>query len=211
MRRRTLGIGLIGIGGAVALLAVLGLLTRPSNDEPIVATPTSTAAPMTQPPSQPPPETVTPTAVTPPPTTGRPPSTSGPPPSTTDPPAPTTTVPAGIGLVEPFILAFTEAVRSGDADYLLSRLHPVVEELYGAAACAAYVPGVIDTDLELVVREVAGPDTWDWTIDGVTTAIPDTYAVEVSRLEGGQTIIQELHVSLFDGEIRWFTDCGEPL
>lgn len=113
---------------------------------------------------------------------------------------------------EEFVAAFTTAIQTNDVSFLLGRLHPRVLELYGQEACAAYVPSVINPDFELTIRESSGPETWEWVIDDVTSEIADSYAVEVSRMEGGQTLIQEIHVARrAEGDIGWFTDCGDPL
>ena len=69
----------------------------------------------------------------------------------------------------------------------------------------------IDAQASLEIREVAPVGPWDYVIDEIVTPIEDAVGVEVQRLAGGQTIIQELHWKLVDGLWTWFSDCGEPL
>ncbi|NIR41094.1 MAG: hypothetical protein GWN79_25125, partial [Actinobacteria bacterium] len=45
----------------------------------------------------------------------------------------------------------------------------------------------------------------------VALTIPEAIPVEVSRLDNGETIIQELHWAVVDGRYEWFTDCGKPV
>ncbi len=81
---------------------------------------------------------------------------------------------------------------------------------YGADQCRAYLAG-LQQELGLELREVGEAGPWSSETDGVALTIPEAIPVEVSRLDNGETIIQELHWAVVDGRYEWFTDCGEPV
>ncbi len=127
--------------------------------------------------------------------------------------APTTTTTTTAALAEPdvdgFIIDMGEALRVGDEVFLLDRLHPAVLDRYGEEQCRTYVETLEIPDLVLEFRGVTGPEPWDWTLDDVTTPFAEAYAVTLYNSQaGGET---ELHLVLADDELRWFTDCGDPV
>lgn len=104
------------------------------------------------------------------------------------------------------------ATRDGRADVLVDTLHPAVIDRYGLDTCRTYLATAGVFPLDLVVRETSTAASWDWQTDGVVTRIHDVALVEVSRVVGGETVLQELHVARAgDGSLRWFTDCGDPV
>lgn len=111
---------------------------------------------------------------------------------------------------EAFVRTLAEALRAGDAGFLLDRLHPAVLDRYGAEACRSYVGGVSDPTFELTVQAVSEPGPYDWELDGVSTVIPDAVTVTVERTQGGGVTTQDMHIAPSGGGWRWFTDCGDP-
>ncbi len=70
---------------------------------------------------------------------------------------------------------------------------------------------MLDPDTSLTIREIGALEAWDYIIDDIVTPLEDVLPVEVERLVGSQTIIQELHWKFVDGLWTWFSDCGVPL
>jgi len=110
---------------------------------------------------------------------------------------------------EEFADDLAAAQREGDDEYLLARLHPAVIERYGTRQCRTHIrDDVSGTDVNWEVQGSNGPAPWDYTSDGLTTTIEDTWIVTV--LEPPTTDPRELHFAPSEGTWRWFTDCGEP-
>ena len=120
----------------------------------------------------------------------------------------------GLDDVRAFYELFEEAVQTGDGDDLHARLHPAVFELYGEEQCRAFVDAGFDNpDLGFEAQSVGPLGPWTWERDGRSVAVADAVAVQlVQRTPANvEPAPQEAHVALVDGELRWFTDCGEPL
>jgi len=197
--RRRIGDAVLVIGVLVTVLGVVLTLTDDGDDAPaeVVATPShdATATP-----------TATPRAETPEPIE----STSAP----TATPSPTPTTPAPTPTAEPieaFYPAFNAALAEHDVEFLYARLAPPVFDRYGADQCRTYLDSLPPQDSQLEVIDVAGPAAWDWASDDVVTTVPDAYTVTLERTVDGQTSQIESHVVHVDGEVRWFTDCGDTL
>jgi hypothetical protein len=105
-----------------------------------------------------------------------------------------------------FYGAFAAAMQAGDVDALVGRLHPTTFERYDDATCRAYLAAVADDDFAAEVTDAAPPARWSWTTDGLERDIGDAIAVRV-RIG---TREQETHLAPVDGQLRWFTDCGNP-
>jgi hypothetical protein len=105
-----------------------------------------------------------------------------------------------------FYDAFAAAMQAGDVDVLVGRLHPTTFDRYDDATCRAYLAAVIDADFTAAVTGTAPPARWSWTTDGLERDIDDAIAVRV-RIATGE---QETHLAPVDGQLRWFTDCGNP-
>lgn len=188
---------LIGVAGSILLLSDLvgddEQATRPASSDATVAatgsvTPDSTPAPsVATPPAD---ETTAPT-ITPTPT-----ATPLPPITDAD--------------IASFLEALQAAVVNADANLLIERLHPAVFDRYGEAACSSYF-GSTPPELELEVLELFEPAPWNWTTDDLTIRIDDALEVEVARIVAGQTFVQRIHLATVDGQLAWFTDCGEPV
>ncbi|MBW8009620.1 MAG: hypothetical protein FVQ83_00065 [Chloroflexi bacterium] len=111
-----------------------------------------------------------------------------------------------------FVERFNAAFAAGDVAALIELLHPAVIERYGADACEAYIPGVIENTIQVEVLRVSGFGLWDWELDEVSTSLDNIYTVLVNFTVQGQTTEQVVHYGqLEDGLLAWFTDCGDPL
>jgi len=110
-----------------------------------------------------------------------------------------------------FAEGFNQAMVSGDAQFLLDHLHPVVFEKYGPEACAFYLNGVVDPSFQIEILEVRGPGVWFYSRDNFSHPIENTYTTVIDRSYQGQTIMTEMHLTYLDGQVHWFTDCGTPL
>lgn len=134
---------------------------------------------------------------------------ASPPPSVAPTPTPVPTL--GEADVRAFVEVLVTAIHDGDVDTMVANLHPAVKDRYGQDACRTAVAGFTDPTFEIEVLEVQEQAAWDYLTDGVTTTIPDAWAVPGNRSAGGQTIAFTFHFAPFGDAVRWFTDCGTPL
>jgi hypothetical protein len=111
--------------------------------------------------------------------------------------------------VEGFLDRLGEAMGSGDAAFLVERLHPAVLDLYGRDACLAAMEGL--AQVRFRVRSVGEPETYRWVSDGVRREIPDALTVRVRARTDVGAVIRDVHLARVDGELRWLTDCGDPI
>lgn len=139
---------------------------------------------------------------------GGPPTTSIPSPSLAAPATSTTgstgTTTAPREDAAAFAADLATALREGDAEFLEGRLHPAVAVLYGAESCRSALAGAVDPGRDLTVVSVGDPGRWEWVIDGRSTPLGDV--VTVVFADGS-----EAHFGYVGAELRWFTDCGDPL
>ena len=110
-----------------------------------------------------------------------------------------------------FFVDFNDAFQNQDVDFLYQNLHPEVINLYGAENCQTYLSSVIENTLTVNVLEIKGPALWDWERDDLLIPIEEAFTVQVAVSVSDQTQEQDMHVAVFDNDILWFTDCGEPL
>jgi hypothetical protein len=70
---------------------------------------------------------------------------------------------------------------------------------------------VIETPVQVELLTSSEPGPWTWEIDGVSIAVEQAVAVEVSFTAQGETSEQQIHLAaLEDGSLGWFSDCGDP-
>lgn len=143
----------------------------------------------------------------PPTAAGSPPATESP--DVTESPDETESPPA-IETPEQFLSVFTEAVQTGDSDFLLARLHPDVIDFYGKRECRAFVANFEDPTVEFVFRSVKGPGVYEWAVDGNETDVDDVLTVTATIAQEGEKSKREIHLGIVGTKLRWFTDCGEP-
>jgi hypothetical protein len=115
--------------------------------------------------------------------------------------------------VQEFLDELDEAVRTSNVDFRLARLHPVVIDRYGEQQCRDFLasPEAQDPSRKDKVKRVDRPAAFEFTTDDGNIPIPDAQFVLVSETYRKKKSQRELHVARFDGEYRYFIDCGVPL
>ncbi|MDC3402483.1 hypothetical protein OAX95_00935 [bacterium] len=193
MGHRTVGAIVMGAG---ALCLVLGLLLTFTDDGGDSSSPAID-------------EVATTTTISPEPST----TTSTLPPTTTPPTTvPTTTLPAGATeQATSFFATWQQANRTGDIDLLLALLHPLVFERYGVEQCRTYLPTVTDEQVTIDVREATLDPSRRYETDGQTATPADAYAVQITSSCPADAVEFTATLAFVDGELRWFTDCGDPV
>jgi hypothetical protein len=124
----------------------------------------------------------------------------------------TTTTLSPRAKVEAFFADWANALRTGDASFLVARLHPAVPQRYGDDSCRAYLGSLRFPQASAQVLSVdAATATWSWETDGRTSAIADAFGLRLRRTEDGTSFTEApAHIAFVNGEVRWFTDCGTP-
>lgn len=110
--------------------------------------------------------------------------------------------------VRAFYAQLSESLASGDLEFPLARLHPVVGDAY-PDRCPAALESFVDPEFGIELVELVGPEPWTWTLpDGREYPVPDALTTVV-RLSGrGQPgEPTETHLATVDGELHWFTFC----
>gem|GEM_PF-2233262 len=101
---------------------------------------------------------------------------------------------------------------TGDVGDELATLNSVVIDLFGADQCRSLLGTLTDPTAVFTVKEVTGPIPYDYPSNGLTTAVPNTFFVDVTRTQHGQPQDQTVHVARGNnGSLSWFTACGTPL
>ena len=114
-------------------------------------------------------------------------------------------------LASDFFDLFNAAQGAGDSVRMSDMLHPVVLELYGEAACAAYLDSIVNPDVSIEVLNAVDIGKWTFERDGRTVSVADALSVQAKVHNGGDVSQTELHLAVRpDGTLGWFTDCGEP-
>jgi hypothetical protein len=215
---RPANLGPVGLATATPPIAtVAATTTATAQPTPAGPTPTTSPTPTPQPTStfQPTP-TVAP--VTPAPTAVQTPSAAPPlatrstspaPPAPT--PAPTLAGGADPADIPQFISDLSAAIAAGTNNFLFTNLHPEVLVRYGQRQCRAYTRATELPGLEIEYLSDTGPAPWDWTLDDVTTTIPDAQTVTVNWHDPSVDEMREVHIAPSEGTWRWFTDCGDPV
>lgn len=109
-----------------------------------------------------------------------------------------------------FLDALGAALRGGDVDFLMSRLHPATIARYVDVQCRTMLSTQQDGSAQFTIVSVSEPADFDWSTDEETVVIPETLSVEVDRVERGVTTRAVIHITPVDGQFRWFADCGVP-
>lgn len=109
-----------------------------------------------------------------------------------------------------FYAGFNTAVAASDAAALYELLHPLVSDRYGTDQCRSYLEEFSDEPFEVEVLGSEPPASWVWVLDGERTAVDPAIEVRLRLSVGEASVEQEAHVAVADGELRWFTDCGDP-
>lgn len=105
----------------------------------------------------------------------------------------------------------SRAHADGDSVLLYARLHGEVIERYGASQCQLYLERVAGSISDLEVLSTTFPVVFHYSTDDLETALPDAVSLNIRFQAQNQTTEGEMHTVEENGEMRWFTDCGEPL
>ncbi len=120
----------------------------------------------------------------------------------------TTTTAAPTETVQEFVELYAAAIANGDADFVLSRLHPQVVEQLSIDVCQSWVATEI---MALSDYEMAGeptePQNRDFSIAGSPVRIDNVSSVPVSFTFGGQSFDSTADFALLDGVIYWLGTC----
>ena len=93
-------------------------------------------------------------------------------------------------------------------DSMLASLDRAVIARYGLDQCRAFLATTTDTTAAFNVVDVAPPGPFEYTSDGQSTTVPDTFAVHVQHTVNGQATDETVHVARNqDGTLSWFTRC----
>ena len=106
-----------------------------------------------------------------------------------------------------FLSRFAQALRQGDAAFLASRVDPVVYSRFGSAQCRAAIPSLFDPTVQLRLVRVTGPEVFDYSTDGHTTAVPDVFVFDVQGTVHGAPAVRRYHFALSGGTFHYFLDC----
>ncbi len=181
--------------GVVVLVAGILETAGSSGDGPTPGTPsttTSVALPAT-------------TAASSPSTTGAPTTTAAPT-TTTREPRSTTTI--AVETVDEFVAAFAQALAQGDVEFVFSRLHPAVIDLYGEDLCRAWTEREIMTLGEYQLKgAVEGPDDVMVSAGGETRAVQDVYVAPIRFTFQGEAFDSQGQYALLDGVVHWLGVC----
>ena len=132
-------------------------------------------------------------------------------PSPTLEPSPSPT-PSVDDLVRSFLEQLAFAIRTANRSAMLDRLDPAVIARYGLDACrAALATRPADPTFAVVVTAIHEPAAWSYDSDARSTAVPNAIAVDARVTANGVTAPEVLHLSVIDGQVHWFTDCGTPI
>lgn len=110
-----------------------------------------------------------------------------------------------------FLGLFVQALRTGDAAFLLDRVDSAVIARYGDSACRTAIPTLFDSTASLTLRSTTGPATFAYEGDGKSVAVPDVFTFSVDGTLGGQAAKRDYHLALVEGRFHIFLDCGTPL
>jgi hypothetical protein len=114
--------------------------------------------------------------------------------------------------VEKFLV--DEAVREGNTQFRVARLHPEVIDRYGEQQCRDFLAGPDagpDPSRKDKVLRVDKPEAFDFTTDDGAIPVANAQLVLVKETFKKKTTERELHVASVNGELRYFIDCGAPL
>ena len=110
-----------------------------------------------------------------------------------------------------FLAEHSRAHANDDSALLYARLHGEVIERYGTSQCQLYLEKVVGSISDLEALSTTFPVVFHYSTDDLETAIPDAVRLNIRYQVQDQTSEGEMHLVEENGEMRWFTDCGEPL
>ena len=180
MSRRSVGLALVALGGIVAVIGLIGMVTSGDGGISEAASPTTTTIEDS--------ETTT--------TTSRS--------ATTTTQATTTTLDV-TAEIEAFVEGFATAIEREDVDSLLATLHPAVPETFDEEICRTFIENEILLLLEYrLTGEIDGPNSQ--TIGSFTI---DMYSGPVAFTFQGQDFESGASFAIEETGVTWFGECRE--
>ena len=113
--------------------------------------------------------------------------------------------------VKKFLNELDAAVRAGNVDFRLARLHPAVIARYGEQQCRDFLAGQQDPTRKDKVTTVGKPESYQYATDNQSAAIPDALPVQVKETNKGKKGDRNIHLARVNGQLTYFIDCGQPL
>jgi hypothetical protein len=113
--------------------------------------------------------------------------------------------------VQKFLNQLSAAVRNNDVDFRIAHLHPTVIERYGEQQCRDFLAGQQDATRKDRVKKVGKPETYQYATDNVSATIPDSLPVLTRETNKGKKGDRSIHLARVNGQLTFFTDCGQPL
>jgi hypothetical protein len=110
-----------------------------------------------------------------------------------------------------FLNELDKAVREGNTDFRVGRLHPAVIERYGEQQCRDFLAMQVDKTRRDRVKRVGKPESFEYATDSDTVTIPDSIPVQVRNTSKGKKGDRNLHLARVNGQLAYFIDCGTPL
>jgi hypothetical protein len=117
-------------------------------------------------------------------------------------------------LLRSFLSELGDDLRVGEAlpsQALFDMLAEEARTRYGPDQCKAHVKTLTDPTQNFVMKSYQGPSDYDYTSDGLTAVVPNTFTVQVLHTRNGQTNDEEIHLHEDGDQLYWFTDCGDPV
>jgi hypothetical protein len=113
--------------------------------------------------------------------------------------------------VQKFLNELDAAVRSGDVDLRLARLHPAVIARYGEQQCRDFLASQQDAKRRDRVKKVGKPESFEYSTDNQSATIADALPVQVRATIKGKKGDRNIHLARVNGQLTYFIDCGQPL
>ena len=103
---------------------------------------------------------------------------------------------------------FSNALDTGDREFILGRLHPAVIEAYGAELCSTWV----DTEIMALssyqlTSEPQGPVDQVVSTPTGSSTITDSFNADVSFTFQGEEFTGGAGFALIDGQVFWLGQC----
>lgn len=123
--------------------------------------------------------------------------------------APAASADTAIPGLQDFLAQLTTALRTNDAAFLFSHLHPAAVQVYGAQTCQAHLQQRSpDPTYNIDFISATGPASWVYAPPGqAQVTVDNVYAVNARVTEQGQTSTVAMHIAGVNGQWAWFTAC----
>jgi hypothetical protein len=112
---------------------------------------------------------------------------------------------------EAFVASFNRAQEEEDVRFLLSRLHPEVIQRYGRAQCREYLGEVAGTVGDVEIIRASGPRQAEYATDDQMVTIENARVLRISLTANDEPTTGRMTLAVVGDELRWFTDCGDPV